>query len=101
MKREDLKQIIKECINELSFKSAGQPSGHNFDVNKFENVVMGSVDPHDYPDFSDAYIESAMYNGRELTEQELEIVNNDGSIVNQLANDKFLDISASQADANR
>ncbi len=35
----------------------------------------------DYPDFADAYIESATYKGREMTEEELEALNDDSDFV--------------------
>lgn len=38
----------------------------------FGSIQMGDVDSNDYPDFCDAYIESAcLKTGRELTEDEL------------------------------
>ena len=40
-------------------------------------MSFGGVDPDDYPDFCDAYIEYAEYNGVEMTEAELEIINED------------------------
>ena len=42
------------------------------DYLKLDNVVIGGVDFEDFPDFCDAYVESADYNGVELTELELE-----------------------------
>ena len=35
----------------------------------------------DYPKFCDAYIESAVINGVEATEEELDVINNDYSFV--------------------
>jgi len=37
----------------------------------------------DYGDFCDAYIESADYDGREMTEEELEVLNEDSQFVNE------------------
>ena len=39
----------------------------------------------DYPDFCDAYISSATYDGREVTEAELEELNEDRSFVCEAA----------------
>jgi hypothetical protein len=47
------------------------------DYSQIDDVVVGNIDHSDYPDFSDASIESAMYNDpitgeyRELDEDEL------------------------------
>lgn len=48
----------------------------DFDLTKIENVVFEDVDFKDYPDFCNAYIASANYDGREMTEDELEDLNN-------------------------
>ena len=48
------------------------------DYSQIDDVVVDGIDHNDYPDFSDAYIASAMYNDpttgeyRALTENELE-----------------------------
>ena len=49
----------------------------DLDYDLIDNVVFGGIDPEDYPDFCDAYIESADYDGREMTEAELELINKD------------------------
>ena len=46
----------------------------DLDYSLIDNVVFGGVDPEDYPDFCDAYIESADYNGVEMTEAQLELL---------------------------
>ena len=46
----------------------------DLDYDLIDNVVFGGVDPEDYPDFCDAYIESANYNGVEMTEAQLELL---------------------------
>ena len=40
------------------------------EFDKIDNIAMGGVDTADYPDFADAYIESADYKGVEATEEE-------------------------------
>lgn len=50
---------------------------NNLDYSLVTNIVFGGMNPSDYPDFCDAYIESADYDGREMTETELEIISND------------------------
>lgn len=51
------------------------------DYLKLDNVVIGGVDFEDFPDFCDAYVESADYDGVELTELELEELSKDGEFV--------------------
>jgi hypothetical protein len=42
------------------------------DIKELENVVVDNIDKADYPDFCDAYISSAEIDGIELTETELD-----------------------------
>ena len=53
------------------------------DYNKISNVFVDGIDMEDYGDFCDAYIESADYEGREMTEEELEVLNEDSQFVNE------------------
>jgi hypothetical protein len=46
-----------------------------------DNVDIDGIDFADYPDFSDAYIVSADYDGREMTDDEIELLNSDGEFV--------------------
>lgn len=41
-----------------------------------EDIEVAGVDPRDYPDFSDAYIESAVWadSGKPMSEDELEVL---------------------------
>jgi hypothetical protein len=43
----------------------------------------------DFPDFCDAYIESADYGNREMTDEELEILNEDGSFISEHAHSQI------------
>lgn len=45
------------------------------ELSKIDNVVVCGVDPTDYPDFCDAYIESADYDGVPMTEEQLDELN--------------------------
>ena len=45
------------------------------DVDKLENIVVNGINQKDYPDYADAYIESAEINGRQLNENELDWLN--------------------------
>lgn len=47
----------------------------------YENIEIENIVPSDYPDFVDAYISYATLNGRELTENELDELNEDSQFV--------------------
>ena len=51
------------------------------DYSKIDNIEVDGIDYADYPDFCDAYIASADYDGREMTDEELDILNDDGDFV--------------------
>jgi len=57
--------------------------GSKIDYSKLENVVIGGVDFEDYPDFCDAYIVAADYDGVALTELELDELSQDGEFVHE------------------
>lgn len=51
------------------------------DLTKISNVIVENIDLADYPDFCDAYIVYADYNGREMDDNELDILNEDSDFV--------------------
>ena len=51
------------------------------DLSKIDNIKFDQVDMNDSPDFSDAYILSADMNGIEMTEEELELLNENRGFV--------------------
>ncbi len=51
------------------------------DYRKITNVTLEGIDFKDYPDFTDAFISSAEYNGIELTEKELDKINESSDFV--------------------
>jgi hypothetical protein len=53
------------------------------DYSKISNVFVDGIDMEDYGDFCDAYIESADYGDRAMTEEELEVLNEDSQFVNE------------------
>jgi len=59
------------------------------DYSKISNVLVGGVDMQDYPDFCDAYIESADYDGREMTDEELDLLNEDGCFISESAHESL------------
>ena len=44
-------------------------------MSEYEDIEVEGVDPSDYPDFVDAYVVHATLNGRVLTEQQLDVLN--------------------------
>ncbi len=55
----------------------------DLDYSKIEDVEVDGIDGRDAPDFCDAFICSATYKGREMTEAELERLNEDSDYVYQ------------------
>lgn len=44
------------------------------DLTKIEDIEFDGIDYYDCPDFCDAFILSATYKGRDMTEEELEFL---------------------------
>lgn len=53
----------------------------NLDYAKISDVEVDGIDTSDYPDFCDAFISYAEYDGREMTDEELDTLNEDGDFV--------------------
>jgi hypothetical protein len=51
------------------------------DYKKISSVEVEDIDMADYPDFSDAYISYAEYDGEPMTDEQLEELNQDGYFV--------------------
>jgi hypothetical protein len=51
------------------------------DYTKVDNIKIEDIDYKDAPDFVDAFIASADYNGKALTDCELDILNEDYDFV--------------------
>lgn len=47
----------------------------NIDLTKLTELEFDGIDYKDYPDFCDAFLSSAYYIDRELTEDELDYIN--------------------------
>lgn len=47
----------------------------NLDLTKIDNIEVDGIDTADYPDFVDAYIASADYDGMEMAEEQIEELN--------------------------
>ena len=48
------------------------------DYKKIDNIEIDGIDTKDYPDFCDAYISSADYDGVPMTDEQLDEINEDG-----------------------
>ena len=55
------------------------------DLTKITNVVVEGVDLTDLPDLCDSFIVSADYNGVEMTEKQLDEINEDYDFVHEQA----------------
>jgi hypothetical protein len=51
------------------------------DLNKVNDVEVDGIDTRDYPDFVDAFIGYATYDGIEMTYEQLEALNEDRDFV--------------------
>ena len=51
------------------------------DFSKISNIEFDSVDTSDYPDFCDAYICAAWYDGESASDEILAIINDDSGFV--------------------
>lgn len=61
----------------------------NLELRKIENIVIDGIDHKDYPDYCDAFIESADYEGRELTDEELDELNENQMFVHAAVFDQL------------
>ena len=51
------------------------------DYKKIDNIEIDGIDTKDYPDFCDAYISSADYDGVPMTDEQLDELNEDGDYI--------------------
>lgn len=51
------------------------------DYKKIDNIEIDGIDTKDYPDFCDAYISSADYDGKPMTDKQLDELNEDGDYI--------------------
>jgi len=51
------------------------------DYKLIDNIEVDGIDTKDYPDFCDAFIASAEYNGKPMTDEQLDELNEDGGFV--------------------
>jgi hypothetical protein len=53
------------------------------DYSKITDIEFDGVDEDDYPDFCDAYIVSALYDGEEMDDYQLDELNDDHDFVHE------------------
>lgn len=51
------------------------------DYSEITDIEVDGINPRDYPEFCDAYIASATYKGRPMTDEELDVLNEDYTFV--------------------
>ena len=51
------------------------------DYKKINNIEVDGIDTNDYPKFCDAFILSADYDGVEMTDKQLDVLNEDSEFV--------------------
>jgi hypothetical protein len=60
-----------------------------FDFKLISNVSLDGVDFNDHPDYCDAFIESAYYDGKEMTDEQLDQLSEDYELVSELVYDNL------------
>ena len=60
-----------------------------FEFNKITNVVLEGLHHWDSPDYCDAFIDSADYDGREMTDEQLDNLNEDYELIHELVWDNL------------
>jgi hypothetical protein len=51
------------------------------DYKLIDNIQVEGIDTNDYPDFCDAFIASADYDGKSMTDEQLDELNEDSDFV--------------------
>ena len=51
------------------------------DYKLIHNIEVDGINYNDYPDFCDAYIASAYYDGKPMTDEQLDEINEDAAFV--------------------
>ena len=76
MKINNFNDIMKKCFGERLINVPSEPI--KIDYKKIDNIEIDGIDTKDYPDFCDAYIVSADYDGVPMTDEQLDEINEDG-----------------------
>jgi hypothetical protein len=57
------------------------------DYKQISDIEIGGINHRDAPKFCDAYISSATYMGRDMTDDELEVLNDNSGFVHECVQD--------------
>jgi hypothetical protein len=68
-------------MNKDDLKTDNTPSVFNLDYSLIDNIQFEGIDHNDAPDYCDAYIVSADYDGVAMTEEQIELLNEDTDFV--------------------
>jgi cellulose biosynthesis protein BcsQ len=84
--------INKDTLKNMSNMSMkGILEALKMDTSKIDNIIISDIDFNDAPKFTDAHIEGADYDGEEMTEEQLNEINEDydfvyEAVINQIYN---------------
>ena len=53
------------------------------DNNLIDDIEIDGIDHKDYPDYCDAYISNATYDGKPMNDEQLNIINDDSMFVHE------------------
>lgn len=67
---------LEKIAEDLKYKPP-----EKLDYSKIDNIVFEDIDHNDYPDFCDAFICSADYDGEPMTDRQLDQINDDRDFV--------------------
>jgi hypothetical protein len=59
------------------------------DFSKIKELEFDGINHKDYPDYCDAFVIFGLYEGRPLTDEELDIVNDNGEFVHEMLIDQL------------
>jgi len=62
---------------------------YKFNYKLISNVSLAGLDHGDYPDYCDAFIDSADYDGKKMTDKQLDDLNEDYELVHRLVWDNL------------
>tara|TARA_R110000803_G_scaffold205881_1_gene272807 strand:+ start:207 stop:425 length:219 start_codon:yes stop_codon:yes gene_type:complete len=62
---------------------------YKFNYKLISNVSLDGLDHGDYPDYCDAFIDSADYDGKKMTDEELDLLNDDYELLSKLVWDNL------------
>lgn len=72
---------VCKCENTGACKHCKIKNRPVLDYDQIEDIQVDGIDFSDANDFCDAFICSATYMGRDMTDEELDVLNDDGSFV--------------------